>query len=213
MFVTACCKWKRTAEELWRQRLVSQTQRKHWHCVSMGETASYSNRHTCRPVDGTSMNEECEAVKTTLWAEAPTAGWPPSLRSEIFNVSRRCAPSSHVSNEHTQKPMAGKIRDDWWVRPSHGEASRLRQPRFWIRVFLLLDRLPAKANEPCLPTQTHTHTHTHAVPHVVRGQLKWLVSIEQFYMLPVTYTALYFLWALHMSDVTFTGQTRMWLYF
>jgi len=22
--------------------------------------------HTCRPVDGTSMNEECEAVKTTL---------------------------------------------------------------------------------------------------------------------------------------------------
>ena len=46
------------------------------------------------------------------------------------------------------------------------EASGLRQPRFWIRVSLLLDRLPAKANEPCLPqtnkhTQTHTHTHTH----------------------------------------------------
>ena len=44
------------------------------------------------------------------------------------------------------------------------EASGLRQPRFWIRVFLLLDRLPAKANEPCLPitvTYTHTHTHTH----------------------------------------------------
>jgi len=38
------------------------------------------------------------------------------------------------------------------------EASGLRQPRFWIRVFLLLDRLPAKANEPCLPTLTHTHT-------------------------------------------------------
>jgi len=36
------------------------------------------------------------------------------------------------------------------------EASGLRQPRFWIRVFLLLDRLPAKANEPCLPTHTHT---------------------------------------------------------
>ena len=103
------------------------------------------------------MNEECEAVKTTLWAEAPTVGWPPSLRSEIFNVRRRWAPSSHVSNEHTQNPMAGKIRDDWWVRPSHGEASGLCQPRFWIRVFLL-DRLPAKANEPCLP---HTHTHTH----------------------------------------------------
>jgi len=30
------------------------------------------------------------------------------------------------------------------------EASGLRQPRFWIRVFLLLDRLPVKANEPCL---------------------------------------------------------------
>jgi len=40
------------------------------------------------------------------------------------------------------------------------EASGLRQPRFWIRVFLLLDRLPPKANEPCLPN-THTHTHTH----------------------------------------------------
>jgi len=37
------------------------------------------------------------------------------------------------------------------------EASGLRQPRFSIRVFLLLDRLPAKANEPCLPTEdTHT---------------------------------------------------------
>ena len=87
----------------------------------------------------------------SLWAEAPTAGWPPSLRSEIFNVRRRCAPLSHVPNEHTQNPMARKIRDDWWVRPSHGEAIGLRQPRFWIRVFLLLDRLPTKANEPCLP--------------------------------------------------------------
>ena len=37
------------------------------------------------------------------------------------------------------------------------EASGLRQPRFWIRVFL--DRLPAKANEPSLPADTHTHTH------------------------------------------------------
>ena len=116
------------------------------------------NTHThTHTVDGTSMNEECEAVKTTLWAKAPTAGWPPSLRSVIFNVRRRCAPSSHVSNERTQNPMAGKIRDDWWVQPSHGEASRLREPRFWIRVFLLLDRLPAKAH-------THTHTHTHTEP-------------------------------------------------
>jgi len=45
------------------------------------------------------------------------------------------------------------------------EASGLRQPRFWIRVFLLLDRLPAKANEPCLPGRAvHTHTHTHTLP-------------------------------------------------
>jgi len=44
------------------------------------------------------------------------------------------------------------------------EASGLRQPRFWIRVFLLLDRLPAKANETCLPTDTpdrHTDRQTH----------------------------------------------------
>ena len=40
------------------------------------------------------------------------------------------------------------------------DASGLRQPRFWIRVFLLLDRLPAKANEPHKYTHTHTHTHT-----------------------------------------------------
>jgi len=26
----------------------------------------HTHTHTCRPVDGTSMNEECEAVKTTL---------------------------------------------------------------------------------------------------------------------------------------------------
>ena len=128
--------------------------------------------HTCRPVDGTSMDEESEAVKTTLWAEAPTAGWPPSLRSEIFNVRRRCAPLSHVSNERTQNPMAGKIRDDWWVRPSHGEASGIRQPRFWIRVFLLLDRLPAKANEPC-PAHTHTHTTILQLSGFCSGQPRW----------------------------------------
>ena len=83
------------------------------HTHTHTQTHTHTHTHTCRPVDGTSMNEECEAVKTTLWAEAPTAGWPPSLHSEIFNVRRRCAPSSHVSNEHTQNPMAGKIRDDW----------------------------------------------------------------------------------------------------
>ena len=40
------------------------------------------------------------------------------------------------------------------------EASGLRKPQFCIRVFLLLDRLPAKADEPCLPTKKHTHTET-----------------------------------------------------
>jgi len=29
-------------------------------------THTHARTHTCRPVDGTSMNEECEAVKTTL---------------------------------------------------------------------------------------------------------------------------------------------------
>jgi len=41
------------------------------------------------------------------------------------------------------------------------KASGLRQPRFWIRVFLLLDRLPAEANEPCLPRQTDRQTDRH----------------------------------------------------
>ena len=44
------------------------------------------------------------------------------------------------------------------------EASGLRQPRFWIRVFFLLDRLPAKASEPCLPTfGTHTNRPTDGI--------------------------------------------------
>jgi len=50
------------------------------------------------------------------------------------------------------------------------EASGLRQPRFWIRVFLFLDRLPAKANEPCLPAHRHTHTHTQRC---AMGLLTW----------------------------------------
>jgi len=40
--------------------------------------------------------------------------------------------------KRTQNPMAGKIRDDWWVRPSHGE---------------------------CRFRHTHTHTHTHTLTH------------------------------------------------
>ena len=147
-------------------------------CVHLLYTYMYADvltqTYTCRPVDGTSMNEECEAVKTTLWAEAPTAGWPPSLRSdcEIFNVRRRCAPSSHVSNERTRNPMAGKIRDDWWVQPSHGEASGLRQPRFWIRIFLLLGRLPAKANEPC-----QTYTQLNSV-HTRKSAFSWSSTVQ-----------------------------------
>ena len=72
------------------------------HTHAHRQTRTQANRH--RPVDGTSMNEECEAAKTTLWAEAPTVGWPPSLHSEIFNVRRRRAPSSHVSNETYSEP-------------------------------------------------------------------------------------------------------------
>ena len=37
-----------------------------------------------------------------------TAGWPPSLRCEIFNVRRRRAPSSHVSNE-TYSESNGRV--------------------------------------------------------------------------------------------------------
>ena len=80
-------------------------------------------------------------------------------------MRRRRAPSSHVSNKTYSEPngtedprLLVSTAIAWRVSPE--EASELRQPRFWIRVFLLLDKLPAKANEPCLPTYTHTHTHT-----------------------------------------------------
>ena len=82
-------------------------------------------------------------------------------------MRRRRAPSSHVSNETYSEPNGredetigeyGRHMESVAEVPE--EASGLRQPRFWIRVFLLLDTLPAKANEPCLPTHTHTHTHT-----------------------------------------------------
>ena len=102
-------------------------------------------------VDSTSMNEECVAVNAVQ----------PQVDRQVcavrFLTWEDVAPRHPTSpTKHTQNPMAGKIRDDWWVRPSHGEASGLRQLRFWIRVFLLLDRLPAKANEPCLPTHRPT---------------------------------------------------------
>ena len=85
-------------------------------------------------------------------------------------MRRRRAPSSHVSNETYSEPnvtedprrlvstAVGRRMESVAEVPE--EASGLCQPRFWIRVFLFLDRLPAKANEPCLPTHTHTHTHT-----------------------------------------------------
>jgi len=116
------------------------------------------------------MNEECVAVDAV--------GSMPKLQLRVdrqvcavrFLTWEDVTPRRPMSpTKHTQNPMAGKIRDDWWVRPSHGECRGsawrgygLHQPRFWIRVFLLLDRLPAKANEPCLPTHTDTHTHTHS---------------------------------------------------
>jgi len=57
------------------------------------------------------------------------------------------------------------------------EASRLRQPRFWIRVFLLLDRLPAKANEPCLPDRhTDRQTDRHTSVYNVYGNLSLCLS-------------------------------------
>ena len=46
------------------------------------------------------------------------------------------------------------------------EAGGLRQPRFWIRIFLLLNRLFAKDNEPCVSTHTHTHTRKTFEPRV-----------------------------------------------
>jgi len=54
------------------------------------------------------------------------------------------------------------------------EASGLRQARFWIRVFLLLDRLPAKANEPCLPIYTHLYTAPRYERGVRSGRCGWV---------------------------------------
>ena len=89
------------------------------------------------------MNEECEAVMVDRQVCAV----------RFFYVRRHRAPSSHVSNETYSEPNG---REDprrlvstavtWSVAEVPEEASGLRQPRFWIRVFLLLDRLPAKAN-------------------------------------------------------------------
>ena len=53
------------------------------------EFLHFAKAVTHTPVDGTSMNEECEAV---------------SLRCEVFNVRRRRTPSSHVSNETYSEP-------------------------------------------------------------------------------------------------------------
>ena len=128
------------------------------------------NTHTCRLVDGTSMNEECVAVDAV--------GSMPKLQPR---VDRQVCAVRFFLREKTSRPVVPRLqrnilRTQWHGRSEtigeygrHMEsvaevpekASGLRQPRFWIRVFLLLDRLPAKANEPCLPTHTHTHTYTH----------------------------------------------------
>ena len=105
--------------------------------------------HTCRPVDGTPMNEECEAVMVDH-----------QVCAVRFLTWEDVAPRRPTSpTKHTQNPMARKIRDDWWVRPSHGECHG-----------------SAKANEPCLPTHTHTHTRTHTWQAAI-----WKYSSEKLY--------------------------------
>ena len=72
---------------------------------------SVTHTHTCRPVDGTSMNEECEAIMVDR-----------QVCAMRFLTWEDVAPRRPTSpTKHTQNPMARKIRDDWWVRPSHGE--------------------------------------------------------------------------------------------
>ena len=90
--------------------LLNKVQKLAWHlCVvdwlncsgSYCRAVTYllTHSHTCRLVDGTSMKRGVRSGRC-----GSTAGWPPSLRREIFNVRRRRAPSSHVSNETYSEP-------------------------------------------------------------------------------------------------------------
>jgi len=68
------------------------------------------------------------------------------------------------------------------------EASGLRQPRFLIRVFLLLDRLPAKANEPCLSLICFIHL-LWSVTSSLFNQSAWqsfsIISLQVFFGVPL----------------------------
>jgi len=110
------------------------------------------------------MNEECIAVDAV--------GSMPKLQPRVDR--QVCAVRFLTREDVVPRLQRSILRTQWQGRSEtigeYGrhmesvagvpeEASGLHQPRFWIRVFLL-DRLPAKADEPCLPTHTHTHTHT-----------------------------------------------------
>jgi len=78
--------------------------------------------YICRLVDGTSMNEE--------YIADDAVGSMPKLQPQVdrqvcamrFLTWEDVAPRRPTSpTKHNQNPMAGKIRDDWWVQPSHGE--------------------------------------------------------------------------------------------
>jgi len=84
------------------------------HLAIRTRSSAYNNSHgkaTVNSLDKASMTvTESKGLNAEPWCIAThthtcrpvsrsTAGWPPSLRREIFNVRRRRAPSSHVSNE------------------------------------------------------------------------------------------------------------------
>jgi len=78
------------------------------HACTHTRTHTHTHTHTCGPVDGTSMNKECEGDRQ-VWAVR-------------FLTWEDVAPHRPMSpTKHTQNPMARRIRDDWWVWPSHGE--------------------------------------------------------------------------------------------
>ena len=94
-------------------------------CKSFAPHYTHTHTHlqTCR--QHLVMNEECVAVDAV--------GSMPKLQPRVdrqvcavrFLIWEDVAPRRPTSpTKHTQNPMAGKIRDDWWVRPSHGECRR-----------------------------------------------------------------------------------------
>ena len=84
------------------------------------------------------MNEECVAVDAV--------GSVPKLQPRV-RLQRNILRTQWQGRSETIDEYGRHMES---VAEVPEEASGLHQPRFWIRV-LLLDRLPAKANEPCLP--------------------------------------------------------------